>query len=325
MKPLWPAEKIYHFFVTTKNFLYDRKLIRPVTIKFPVVSVGNISFGGSGKTPFIIFLAQELALNGKVSIVTRSYKSSLREPRTVNLHEANAAAIYGDEACLLQQKLANCTVWSGPNKASTAAACAISQPNVILVDDGFSHRKLQRNFDLVLIDATVGIDDYLREPSRNLKRANAVVITKTNLVHPAGVNQLEKKILELAPGLGGNIFTSEVVTQLHAKKTDPLFVFCGLGKPETFALDLKQQGYKIIQQNFFPDHFRYTTADQQKIFDVYRKLKKTEPELRLVTTEKDFVKITLPSLQKILAVTEHRITMAAGQKEVLLEKVRQAL
>lgn len=325
MKTLWPAEKIYHFFVTTKNLLYDRKLIRPVQIKFPVISVGNISFGGAGKTPFIIFLAQELNSDGKVNVVTRSYKSSLREPRTVNLQEANAAAIFGDEACLLQQKLPGCSVWSGPNKASTAAASTINQPHVILVDDGFSHRRLQRNFDLVLIDATVGIDDYLREPSRNLKRANAVVLTKTNLVKPQVVNQLEQKILQLAPNLAGNIFTSETKTELAAKKSEPLFVFCGLGKPETFILDLQQQGYKVIQHIFYPDHFRYTIADQQKILDLYSKLKSAQPELRLVTTEKDSVKITLPSLQKMLAVTEHRITMVAGQKEVLLEKIRQAL
>ncbi len=325
MKIFWPAEKVYHFFVTTKNFLYDRKLIRPVLIKFPVISVGNISFGGAGKTPFIIFLAQELAAQGKVNIVTRSYKGSLSAPSTVNLHETDAAAIYGDEACLIQKLLPGCSVWSGPNKASTAAACTINQPSVILVDDGFSHRKLQRNFDLVLIDATVGIDDYLREPSRNLKRAHAVVITKTNLVEAQTVNILEKRILGLAANLAGHIFTSEVNTRLPAKVSEPLFVFCGLGKPETFVLDLQKQGYTIAEQIYYPDHYSYSLADQQKIFDQYSKLKRSLAGLRLVTTEKDFVKITLPALKEILVVTEHRITMAAGQREVLLEKIRQAL
>ena len=325
MKTLWPAEKIYHFFVSTKNYLYDRQFIRPVKIKFPVVSVGNISFGGVGKTPFIIFLAQELATDSKVNIVTRSYKSSLKSPRTVNLQEADAAAIYGDEACLIQKMLPGCSVWSGPNKASTAAACTINQPSVILVDDGFSHRKLQRNFDLVLIDATVGIDDYLREPARNLKRAHAVVITKTNLVGPQAVNQLEKKILGVAGNLGGHIFTSEVNTSLAAKVSEPLFVFCGLGRPETFVLDLQIQGYTIAEKSFYPDHYSYSLTDQQKLFDRYCQLKSAQPGLRLVTTEKDFVKISLPALKEILMVTEHRITMTAGPKEVLLEKIRQAL
>lgn len=325
MKTLWPAEQVYHFFVTTKNFLYDRKLLRPVLIKFPVVSVGNISFGGSGKTPFIIFLAQELAAEGKVNIVTRSYKGSLKSPSTVNLQEAGATAVYGDEACLIQKMLPGCSVWSGPNKASTAAACTINQPNVILVDDGFSHRKLQRSFDLVLIDATVGLDDYLREPSRNLKRAQAVVITKTNLVEAQAVNVLEKRILALAANLAGHIFTSEVNTGLAVKVSEPLYVFCGLGKPETFVLDLRKQGYTISEKTFFPDHYRYSLADQQKIFDHYSKIKRSQNGLRLVTTEKDFIKITLPALKDIIAVTEHRITMAAGHKEVLLEKIRQAL
>ena len=325
MRTLWPVEKIYHFFVTTKNLLYDRKLLRPIQLKFPVVSVGNISFGGAGKTPFIIFLAQELAADSKVSVVTRSYKTPLSEPRKVNLQEADAAAIFGDEACLLQLKLPGCNVWSGPNKASTAAASTIHQPDVILVDDGFSHRKLKRNFDLVLIDATFGLDDYLREPSGNLKRAHAVVITKANLVKPSIVSQIQKEILGLSPKLANNIFISEVKTQLAVSQAAPLFVFCGLAKPKTFVLDLQQQGYSIVQQIFYPDHFSYSLSAQQKIFDQYVKLKRSQPELKMVTTEKDFIKITLPALKENLNITEHRISMAAGQKEVLLEKIRQTL
>lgn len=324
MKVLRPVEKIYHFFVGTKNFLYDRKIIKPVQLKFPVVSIGNISFGGVGKTPFIILLAEEFSVENKINIVTKSYKASLREARKVNLNEPAAAALYGDEACLLQSKLPGCSVWSGPDKASTADASTVTQPDLILVDDGFSHRRLSRNFDLVLIDATEGLNDYRREPLGNLKRAHAIVITKSNLSTPDDIVELEKKICKIAPKLSSSIYKSEVRTELAVDRAHPLFIFCGLGRPGSFLQDLEKQGYNIIFKKEFADHYSYTAADQQSLHSDFLRLRKVHPGLRIVTTEKDFVKINDSVLKALLNVPVHRITMAVEQKEVLLEKIRQS-
>ncbi|MEQ1723511.1 MAG: tetraacyldisaccharide 4'-kinase, partial [Pseudobdellovibrio sp.] len=176
MMSLKPIEKIYHLLVASKNYMYDRKFFKSKKISAPVISVGNLSFGGVGKTPCIIFLAEELSKTQKVSIITKSYKASLKEPAPVNLDIERAAALYGDEACLIQAKLPHCRVWSGPVKYQTALASLIERPQVVLLDDGFSHRQLCRNFDLILIDATVGFKDYQREPISSLVRSSAVII-----------------------------------------------------------------------------------------------------------------------------------------------------
>ena len=325
MKSLRPIEKIYHFLVGTKNFLYDRKLIEAIELRFPVVSVGNISFGGVGKSPFIILLAEELSLEYQVNIVTKSYKAAATEPQKVDLSISDPAALFGDEACIIQEKLPACSVWAGPNKASTAAASSINQPDIILIDDGFSHRRLKRNFDVLLLDATEGLNNYLREPRRNLRRAHAIVITKINLTSSTAVKELEKAILQLAPELKNSIFKSSMMTTLKIDKGRPLFVFCGLGRPETFCQDLVQQGFNILKKTFFPDHFQYSLASQKELLEKYLKLRAMHDDLKLVCTEKDYIKINYQPLKECIVVAFHKLTMEANEKEVLLEKIRQTL
>lgn len=325
MNILKPVEKFYHLLVGTKNYFYDQHLLKSVDLKVPVISVGNLSFGGAGKTPCIIFLAKELSSEYKINIVAKSYKASLTEPKKVNLDLPNAARLFGDEACLIQSKLPNCSVWSGPKKSSTAAVSVINQPDLILIDDGFSHRKLKRNFDLVLIDATQGFNDYLRESVNSLKRAHAVLITKVNLVNRSAVTEIEKKIISVAPHLSDNIFSSRVKTEIELDKSNPLFVFCGLGRPETFIQDLSHQGFNVVHNKFYADHFDYSESEQNKIFEEYLELKKKYKNLKLVTTEKDFIKLSDRPLKNIVIVPEHRIESDTDQKEALLEKIRLSL
>lgn len=325
MNMLRPVEKFYHLLVGTKNFFYDKRLFKSVDLKIPVISIGNLSFGGVGKTPCIIFLAKELSSEYKINIVTKSYKASLTEPKKVNLELPEAARLFGDEACLIQSKLPNCSVWSGPQKSSTAAVSVINQPDLILIDDGFSHRKLKRNFDLVLVDATQGFNDYLRESVNSLKRAHAVLITKVNLASDSAVAEIEKKIISAAPHLFDNIFFSRVKTEINLDKSNPFFVFCGLGRPETFVQDLGRQGYNVIHNKFYADHFDYSENEQKNIFEEYLELKKKYKNLKLVTTEKDFIKLSDISLKNVLNVPEHRIELDEDQKEALLEKIRLSL
>lgn len=316
------SEQLYHFLSGAKNLLYDFKVLKPAELPVPVVSVGNLSFGGVGKTPCIILLAQHLSQGKKLVIVTKSYKASLKGPRKVDLNVANAAGVFGDEACLLQSRLPHVDVWSGPDKTATATAAMNSKPDVILVDDGFSHRKLKRNFDLVLLDATVGFETYMREAESNLKRATAVLITKANLTTTAKVENMTKHIVAVAPQLHGQIFISTVHTTLKSDKSDPLFVFCGLGRPDSFLQDLKRQGYNIVFKELFPDHFHYSTKDQNRIFAKYLDLKNENRNLKLVTTQKDFVKIKNADLLKTCQVAGHEMLMDSESEEVLIDKIR---
>lgn len=322
MKLLKPVESIYHLLSATRNFLYDRSLLSTVKLPVPVVSVGNLSFGGVGKTPCIIFLADYFSADKKVTIITRSYKTDLQEPKLVNLKVDSAASVFGDEACLIQKSLPQCEVWTGPSKSKTAEASLASRPDVILVDDGFSHRRLERNFDLVLIDATQGFESYMREGISNLTRAHAVLITKTNIVTSKVVENIKQQILSVAPHLKNEIYKSSVKTELGLEKSTPLFVFCGLGQPESFYQGLKEQNFIVLHQESFADHHSYSDRDQNKIFAKFLDLKNQHRNLKLVTTKKDFVKLNNADLLKNVHVAEHE--MMIERKEELLEKIRKS-
>jgi len=319
------TEQIYHFLSGSKNLLYDYNLLKPVVLPVPVVSVGNLSFGGVGKTPCIILLAQHLSQGKKVVVVTKSYKTPLKEPRKVNLSLGNAAEIFGDEACLIQTRLPQVEVWSGPDKTGTATAAMASRPDVILVDDGFSHRKLKRNFDLVLLDATVGFETYMREAEDNLKRASSVLITKANIAKPGQIESITKHVMQVAPKLRNEIYISTVHTTLKSDKADPLFVFCGLGRPESFLQDLRRQGYNVLFKEIFPDHHKYTAKEQSRIFAKYLDLKNENRNLQLITTQKDFVKLKNSDLLKNCQVAGHEMLMDSETEEVLIDKIRDSL
>ncbi len=320
-----PVEKFFHLLVHSKNYLYQTQVFNTIKLPVPIISVGNLSFGGAGKTPCVIFLASSFSEKYKINIISKSYKASLKQPERVELSSSNPAQKFGDEACLLQSKLPNCNVWSGPNKFQTAAASLVDQPSLFILDDGFSHLKLKRNFDLVLIDSTQGLSTYLREPISSLKRANAVLITKTNLSQGKNITEIKKQITSIAPHLSGCIYLSRMKTELELDKVEPLFVFCGLARPETFIQDLTQQGYKVIYQKFFPDHHKYTATDQHQLLDEYNNLKKKHSHLRLVATEKDLTKISEVSLKKYLITPSYNLEMDRNDMEALIEKIRQTL
>jgi tetraacyldisaccharide 4'-kinase len=325
MKWLAAFESIYHFLSGSKNILYDSRILNSVELPVPVVSIGNLSFGGVGKTPCIIMLAQRFAKDKKVAVVTKSYKTDLKTPARVDLQIENSTAIFGDEACLIKSKLPQCYVWSGPSKADSAVASMADRPDLILIDDGFSHRKLKRNFDLVLIDATEGFETYLRESAGNLKRASAVLVTKVNIANSIDVEKILKRINEESIHLKNNVFFSSVKTTLSLPKSDPLFVFCGLGRPETFINDLNKQGYVVIEKEFFPDHHEYSAKDQNRIYARYLDAKNQHRDLKLVTTEKDLVKLKNLDLLKACHVTEHSMQMESDLEEVLIAKIRKSL
>lgn len=323
---LKPIEAIYQLASAAKNFLYDKEIFKSVKVSPSVISIGNLSFGGTGKTPCIQFLATELSTAFKVAVVCRSYKAQLKAARRVDLSEPDRAHVFGDEACLLQATLPQCQVWSGPQKYLTAQAAADhGNPDIILIDDGFSHRQLRREFDLVLVDTSFLNHDYFRESLKSLKRANAILLTKTQAATPEMIAKTKSKILKFAPHLQHAVFSSNTETQVDLPTANPLFVFCGLAKPISFRSSLVKLGFDIIQFSPLDDHFDYTGAAEQKILKEFLELKKLHPKLCLVTTEKDFVKLTNSDLLKQLHVAKYRMVLDAKQKVGLLEKIRSHL
>lgn len=327
MSWLKPVEKIYQLASLTQNFLYRQEILSPYCLSVPVVSVGNLSFGGSGKTPAVFFLASELSQFGKVCVVSKSYKASAKTPGRVAPLESGCTALYGDEAKLLAQllmEIPGCEVWSGPDKTETARECLASQPSVILIDDGFSHHKLKRNFDLVLVDATRAFQDYQREPLSSIRRANAVLITKENLVRHAEIEQIRKQIQQEAPFLADSIYLAASEISLDLPLTVPIFLFCGLARPESVEKNLKLKGFQVVESLFFSDHQSYGTTQFKLIQQRWELCKKNHPQVALVTTQKDFTKIDPHEFKNELKVIHHSLKLSDGEGKRLVEKIRKS-
>lgn len=331
MSWLKPVEKIYQLAGLAKKFLYQQELLATETLPVPVISVGNLSFGGSGKTPTVVFLAKQFLSEKKICVVSKSYKAKASGPGRVLAHQAGSAGIFGDEAQLLARLLKDfpqCEVWAGPNKTETAKACLISEPGLIIVDDGFSHYKLKRNFDLVLVDATQAFRDYQREPLDSLRRADAILITKENLVKYHEVEELRNKIQEQAPFSEDKLFSAQSEVGLDVNPDvaheTPLFLFCGLARPESVLESLKRSGYLVAGHLFFSDHQHYGEKQKKEIEKTRSHLLKSHPNLVVITTEKDAVKINSEQLGFEVLCIRHELTLSETDRKRLVEKIRKS-
>jgi len=315
----------YGFFIHVKNWLYDRQFLKSDDFgAAKIISVGNLNTGGSGKTPFIIFLT-ELILRQKpqarICVVTKSYKARLKTPAQVDLSSREAIEIYGDEACLLQTCLPKVVVWSGPSKSKTVQALMQNQDHFdyILVDDGFSHRQLKRHCEITLIDTSRDPAHYrllplgrMREDWSALKRSDLIVYTKTQhmpIHHKMFFNQktapYQKPIIE-----------SSYQIQLKIPAC-PVILITGLGNPQAVRDDLFANGYTVMKEFCYPDHYDFPEKEQVRILNWAQEHAEWTP----VMTEKDFIKITVPDLKKMIQVISLQVTVPEEDLKYFYEKV----
>ncbi len=201
---LRPLGSAFRMGVAARNGLYDNGWLRAEDVGAPVVSIGNLTTGGTGKTPMIAWLAGQLEARGKnPAVISRGYKAIFEseagrvDPRS-GKRLSQLAKLYGDEPTMLANRLGQVPVFVGRDKVTVARlAFREAKPDVILADDAFQHRRLKRRFDIVLLDASEPGWHFLplpagrmREPFSALARAQAVVITKVNLADPARVARL---------------------------------------------------------------------------------------------------------------------------------------
>ncbi len=331
---LKPIQLIYDFTIYVKNKLYDYNFIKKVYLDMPIISIGNLSVGGTGKTPCVYFVATELIEKNifkKIVIVSRSYQGTLKKALRVNLNLENATAVFGDEPCMLQVKLPLCSVWAGPTKYKTAKAAAIAErPDLIIIDDGFSHRKLNRQFDLVLIDATAPLNYFqtlpigrLRESIMQLRRAHAILLTKTNLVEVDKVKNITELIIKNQPELTNSIYQAYSklnFSNLNAQ-LDQLYVFCGLGNPDSFQQSLKLAGFNVVYFKKYADHYQYSQLDLDTLWSDFSKKQIENPNLKLVTTAKDLIKIKNHPLLKGIHKMDYCIEIDNLKKVEFFEKI----
>jgi len=280
---LWPLSAVYGAAAKVRAWLYARGWLKQKRLKGTVISVGNITVGGTGKTPMVIWLAEKFLAEGKrVAILSRGYKS---------------AGGRSDEIELMKHRLCGKALFGvGKNRYAAARPLEEQGIEIFLLDDGFQHLPLARDFDIVLIDRLQPLSEEkvlpagrLREPLSALNRADAVVYTRTDGAKTTVGLIQQLKRFPIFPAStqvqGFRLFGADEKLQSVAEISEgPFFAFCGIGNPEAFFLDLKRWGAKIAGQRAFRDHHRYTPAEMLAIEEAAQRAGASA----LVTTEKDF-------------------------------------
>lgn len=271
-----------------RRWAYRHKLLPSFHANIPVVCVGNITTGGTGKTPMVAWVVERLKEAGHApAILTRGYKASGGK---------------SDEADLLA-RLTGVPVIVNPDRAAGARQAVSGKADVLVMDDGFQHRRLRRDLDIVLIDATnpFGYDHclprgLLREPLSALRDAHAIVITRSDQVRGEALGELKNRLQALAPSASihtaihkpiGLIDPEGNLRGFEAMKGQTIGAFCGLGNPDAFFKTLSGLGMPAIWTHAFDDHQHYGPDTLAWISDQA----KASGVSALVTTQKDFVKL----------------------------------
>ncbi|HTC66215.1 MAG TPA: tetraacyldisaccharide 4'-kinase [Candidatus Acidoferrum sp.] len=279
---LWPASKLYGVGVSVRTRLYAHGWIKQKRLNAAVISVGNLSVGGTGKTPLVIWLAEKLLEQGqRVAILTRGYRGS---------------AGSSDEVALMRSRLQNrVIVGVGKNRFAEGKRMESHQAiDIFLLDDGFQHLKLARDLDIVLMDASRSMTQPLlpagpmREPLSALARAGIIIFTRAE--NAAGAKEAIQRLTNLpifaasTRLLGFRCVGGDGALQTVADLGGgPFFAFCGIGNPEAFESDLQRWGIMPAGHMYFADHHRYTLEDVQAIERAASRLGAKS----LLTTEKD--------------------------------------
>jgi tetraacyldisaccharide 4'-kinase len=302
--------KLYEAGMRIRAVLYLKGVFTSRKLPCLVISVGNITSGGTGKTPMIMYLARYLtARDLKVAVVSRGYRSRLETGGGIVSDGQNVLVGVddsGDEPYLLAAALTGVPVIVGADRyrAGRQAVRAFS-PDVILLDDAFQHLKLKRDLDLVLLDSRRPLGNgfslpagELREPLRALGRGDAVIFTRCDTAD--GALQAKKSCTRLAEHFGGPVFNTRHVPVI--RKVVPgcgkasaessmagrrVFAFSGVAKNDEFLYTLSEFKCELAGSLGFPDHHRYSDGDLARIC---RRAEKLDADF-IVTTEKDYVKI----------------------------------
>ncbi len=292
---LGAAALFYGLVMRGRNLLFAVGVLRRHAASVPVISIGNITTGGTGKTPLVIWLCNYLREKGlRNSILTRGYKT---QPDQIT-----------DEPALLAKACPDTDVIVNPNRVAGAKkAVSVHQAQALVLDDGFQHRRLKRDLDIVAVDATCPFGygrvlpaGLLREPKSGLSRADAVIITRFDQVDAEQMRELEQKIQRISPNIpiakAAHKHTGAVT--YHNKQLDwqslrskRVFAFCGIGNPNAFFRCLEQNGLSLTDTQTFDDHHPYTREEMKQIFE---RARSCEAEM-ILCTQKDWVKSALLS------------------------------
>lgn len=318
------AELPYTMAVRWRNRRYDLKRAEIHRVPVPVVSVGNITLGGTGKTPMVEWMARFYRNRGiRVVIVSRGYGAE--------------RGVLNDEGRQLEQRLPDVPHLQGADRVALAEV-AIEElaAELVLLDDGFQHRRLARDLDIVMLDAEAPFGNghvfprgMLREPIEGLRRAQVVVLSRADMIQPAERERLRHQVARLAPqalwaeaihgprALVDSVGREEPLAALAGRR---VAAFCGIGNPTAFRHTLETLGCQVAAFRAFDDHYAYGRADVERLsawaaaFDIQA----------VLCTHKDLVKLgsdTLGGRPLRAVVVELEFLCGQAQLEARLETV----
>ncbi len=303
---LTPLSGLYSLVVERRADLYERGVFRQHRVTAPVISVGNITVGGTGKTPLVEWIARTLNANEyRVCVLTRGYRraSKGRVLASNGFEVLSTADEAGDEAFMLAEALKGKAAVLCDSDRIAGARWAIDnlESEVIILDDGFQHRRIARDLDIVAIDATNPWGNgsllpggTLREPLSALRRADCFVITRAD--DPVQARELRERLNGI--NAQAPVFISQTnlakLTSLNTNltvpvdpKEHPAAAFCAIGNPQSFFGLLRREGFKLKDERAFRDHHRFSKSD---IVAVEEAARRAGAEF-LITTAKDAVKL----------------------------------
>lgn len=328
--PLYLFSIIFGIIVRIRIVLYSLGIFKTRILPRPVISVGNLTLGGTGKTPLVIHLAKELKKRGiLVAILTRGYKGKMKQGFVTKNRQNFSPKFLGDEPSLMAKTLYGIPIFVGSNRFRNAQIALKEFPVAgFLLDDGFQHLKLQRDLDILLIDSQIGFGDknifprgILREPLSHLRRADIYLITK--IINNKSSIIIEEEILKLKPS--SIIFHSHyepiclinskgIIYDIESFYGKNVISLSSIGNPYYFSYLIKKCGMIVFDDIIFPDHHYYTERD---LTFIKEKVKQVHC---IVTTEKDMVKLNCLDIEH-LPIYALRIEMKIWEGEEFYKKI----
>lgn len=312
---VWIPAKLYELGVRLRVAAYETGYLKPRRLEQAVISIGNITLGGTGKTPLVGYIARYLAEEGySVAVLTRGYRRRSKGLRVLNDPRPAAAgeeapdnpkyAEFGDEAVMTARALPRVPVLIGSNRYESGLVAGREMgAEALILDDGYQHLALERDLNILVIDATDPFGGFemvpfgrLREPLYAIRRAGAVII---NRAHRPFDHARTLAIIKYFCGEGVPVvYTYAAITHLRHLGTSDVYeanqfngwnaaVVCGVGNPEAFADDVLDAGINIVSERFYADHHPFSQDDMTRGQEAARK----SGADMIVTTEKDAVRL----------------------------------
>lgn len=332
---LKPFSTLWEWVYRLRRSFYEYGIFKKEYFKVPALSVGNLTFGGTGKTPLIIWLTQHLENNGLVpAVLTRGYKGKLESKSGLikggQRFRANPQE-FGDEPLLISRRMRKGAVIVGKKRAQNLKKRFHEvQPDVVLLDDGFQHIQLYRSFNIVLFDALLPLDryktaplGYLREGLTSLRHADAILISRADQV---GEEKIDSLLSLLRPYhrkdalIGAFKYTPTGLYDCYYEKRmemselqgQKVVAMTGIASPEAFYKLLKSHGAELVAKKDFPDHHYFSEKELSEVL-----VEATREGAIVATSEKDMVKIRRTSQDPRILYVDIAVDFLRGEQELL--------